>query len=383
MVLRIGQLIVGCALAMAVFFGVAASTAFACPFCTALKPTWSQRREAARVVVLAELTDLSGQNATLRLHQSFKGKEILAGQNSLTVQLDSTAKRRSLILLLGDGTEGQAPDELKWSAVPVDETSLVYYVRAPSLRVPPRERLRYFIPYLEHADAAVADDAYLEFGHAPYDQVADVAAHLPMPKVRQWLTDPSVLAEHKGLYGLMLGLARTETDLQANRELLERLIGEPAGDFRSGFDGLLGGYLVLLGEPALEQIERRFLASQKAAEGDIRHAMTALRFYAEYGRDIPRSRLGTALAHLLSRPEFAAAAIVDLARWQAWEMLSQVAILYDRADYPQPPTNRAVIGYLLACPQEQAGRELERLRMSDPQGVAEAERSINLFGGNR
>lgn len=383
--LRPPELIIQPALAAVIVFAAIAGGAFACPFCTALKPTWSQRRDEARAVVLAEVTAHTGQSAVLRVHQALKGKDLLAGKETLSVQLDVAAKPGSLVLLAGAGPDDQAPDalKLKWDAIPVDEASLRYYARAPSLREPQGRRLQYFVPFLEHANAAVAEDAYLEFGHAPYDQVANIAESLPMDKIRRWLNDPSVSAEHKGLYGLLLGLARTAADRRANQEILELLIREPAGDFRSGFDGLLGGYLVLLGELALTQIERQFLANPKAAEGDVRHAMTALRFYAEYGRDIPRSRLSKALAHLLARPEFAAAAIVDLARWQAWETLPQVAKLYNRAGDPQPATGRAVIGYLLSCPQEQASRELDRLRQLDPQGVAEAERSINLFGGNR
>ncbi|HEV7222256.1 MAG TPA: hypothetical protein VGN42_06100, partial [Pirellulales bacterium] len=75
----------------------------------------------------------------------------------------------------------------------------------------------------------------------------------------------------------------------------------------------MGGYLMAAGEPALELIEHKYLADPRAASGDVRHAMTALRFYHEYGREIPAERLARALRKLLVRQEFAAAAIVDLA----------------------------------------------------------------------
>jgi len=317
------------------------------------------------------------------LHQVLKGNDLIDPNATLTIDLDADIKQGSLALVLADGGKAAAMEDLKWSALPADETSLTYYVRAPSLREPSGKRLPYFVRYLEHPDAAIAEDAYLEFGHAPYDQVAEIAASLPMEQIRRWLSDPTVAGEHKGLYGLLLGLARTDVDRRENQQLLEQLIRLPASDFRSGFDGVLGGYLVLLGEPALDLIEQRFLADPQAAEGDVRHAMTALRFYAEYGRQITRSRLSSALARLLSRPEFAALAIVDLARWQAWDLLPEVAALYDKAGYPQPSTGRAVVGYLLACPLEQADNALARLRSLDPQGVSAAENSIDLFGTNR
>ena len=104
----------------------------------------------------------------------------------------------------------------------------------------------------------------------------------------------------------------------------------------------------------------------------MRHALTALRFYSEYGHEIPQSRLNTALAQLLARDEFAEAAITDLARWQAWEMRDRVVAVYGRKASDER-TRRAVVGYLLACPDAAARQALERLRSTDPQGVAAAE----------
>jgi hypothetical protein len=115
----------------------------------------------------------------------------------------------------------------------------------------------------------------------------------------------------------------------------------------------------------------------------VRHTLSALRFYNESGRDIPRSRLRDALRRLLDRPEFAAAAIVDLARWQDWESLERIAGLYGRKPYETLTIKRAIIGYLLVCPGESAAKHLDALRRSDPKTVADAEKSISLFGGNR
>ena len=79
---------------------------------------------------------------------------------------------------------------------------------------------------------------------------------------------------------------------------------------RAGFDGVLGGYLMLTGERGLRQIESRYLQTPQAAGGDVRHALTALRFYHEYGKQIPEARLRQALVPLVDRPEFAERVIV-------------------------------------------------------------------------
>jgi Asp-tRNA(Asn)/Glu-tRNA(Gln) amidotransferase A subunit family amidase len=116
------------------------------------------------------------------------------------------------------------------------------------------------------------------------------------------------------------------------------------------------------GEPGLELIEQRYLANLDSANGDARHAMTALRFYHQYGRDIPQARLAAAMRHLLARPALAADAIADLARWEDWGSLRQVAGLFGQPGYDDPTTRRAIVGYLLACPTTEAAAELARLR---------------------
>jgi hypothetical protein len=220
----------------------------------------------------------------------------------------------------------------------------------------------------------------LEFGHAPFDVVAEVAPQFQAEQVRGWLTAPSVPGDRKGFYGLLLGLARNETERKANAELLRKLILAPEDDFRAGFDGILGGYLLLEAQPGLELIESRYLASPTAAVGDVRHAQTALRFYYEYGREISKDRICEATRRLLARPEFAASAIVDLGRWNDWQPLEAIVSLYAKPAYAEPAIRRAIVGYLMACPQP-AGRErLADLRAVDPAGVAEAEQLLLRTG---
>ena len=159
------------------------------------------------------------------------------------------------------------------------------------------------------------------------------------------------------------------------------MILAPEDDFRAGFDGILGGYLLLRGTAGLELIESRYLANPEAADGDVRHAIIALRFYQEFGRDIPIARLSAALGRVLARPEFAAMAITDLARWNDWDFLTRIARLYDEPAYADPATRRAIVGYLLTCPKPSARAELVRLRKSDPAGVAAAEQILSRTSG--
>ncbi|HWA98683.1 MAG TPA: hypothetical protein VG713_09330, partial [Pirellulales bacterium] len=77
------------------------------------------------------------------------------------------------------------------------------------------------------------------------------------------------------------------------------------------------------------------------------------------------------------------AVIADLARWQAWGMVDQVAALLDRPDEGDRAVARAAIGYLLLCPSARAREVLSRVRATHPALVAEAERTATLFGGGR
>lgn len=357
-------------------------SARACPFCTALKPSLSQRRDNATIFALGEAAETSGDARLFLLHAILKGADRLANSRRLPIPGHVDLKSGTLVIVLGN--DGETPDAmLAWEVVPVTETGYAYAARLPSPHKPPAERLPYFIPFLEHAEPVLAEDAYLEFGHAPFDLVAEVADRLPMGSMRKWLIDPMVPPERKGFYGLALGLARNDYERQANLELLKKVVVEPAGDFRSGYDGVLGGFLLAAGEPGLELVERRILANPQAAQGDLRHALTALRFYHEYGHEVPRERLLKATRLLLERPELSAAVIVDLARWQDWEVLPTVVALFDRDNYREPAIRRAIVGYLLACPKPEAAEAFSVLREKAPKDVADAEKQLSVFGSGR
>lgn len=348
---------------------------WACPFCTAVRPSWSQQREAADLVAIGTLSGSGPTAGGARVLRLIRG-ELAPVPDSVNllepVPLEYPGR---LALLLGRRDEPVATP-IAWTAWHVGEACLPYAVQSPDLRLPTAERLSWFAKYLEHPEPLLAEDAYLEFGHAPYDAVAAVADRLPFDRLRQWLVAEEIPAERKGLYGLLLGLAPDEPTRAANADLLRQQIVAPQCDFRSGFDGVLGGYLVAAGPPALELLTARFLDNLAAAEGDVRHCLTALRFYHEFGREIPPNQIASAAARLLARPSMAATVVVDLARWQHWPALEPVTRLYVAEGYPQPATRRAVVGYLLSAPAELAQAKLDDLRRRDPQGVADGEEAF-------
>lgn len=357
----------------------------ACPFCTALRPTLAQQRDGADAAILGELASVEGPTWTVRVHRSLKESDRFPPKTLIeTLPTDEgglAIRPGTLVLMLGSRQPGEDAHEYSWTAIRMNEASYAYVARLPSRKTSVAERLFYFVDYLEHADPLIAEDAYLEFGHAPFDEVAGIADRLPIDRLREWLIDDTTPPERKGLYGLLLGLA---ADAQERPEVIadfRRMITAPASDFRSGFDGVLGGYLWLEKETGLARLESRYLDNAQAATGDLRHFMTALRVYHDNGGAIPRDDLLRVYRRLLQRPALAATVATDLRRWQDWQALDQVASLFGRPAYDDPTIERAVIAYLLACPLPVAERQVARLRKLIPTRVAEAELEAGESGG--
>jgi hypothetical protein len=350
--------------------------AAACPFCTAPRPTLVQQIERADVALLGDVVEADGSTWKLRVQRTLKSAdEIAAGRlieiaNSAT---DGNPASGELLLAMGARKE-KASAPISWTVVILNEASFAYVVRSPTTRESAAKRLTYFLPFLEHADPLIAEDAYLEFAHAPLDEIGKLADRLPVDRLRDWLDDDGLSPERKGLHGLLLGLAASAQGRGAIAEDFWRWITAPASDFRSGFDGVLGGYLWMGKTGALDRLENRYLGDPRAAVGDVRHLLTAMRVYHDYGRDIAPEDLMRVYRRFLDRPAVAALAVADLARWRDWEPLDRVAALFVRPGYDDPATDRAVVGYLLACPLPEAGRQLARLRTFLPDRVAAAER---------
>jgi hypothetical protein len=368
----------------------------ACPFCVAAKPTLMQQCDSAEVAVLAECVKLptadSSKQFEFQVRHVIQDRGVLKSRSTIPVRTDVPVKEGTLALLVGTADAALPQDQLAtlvditWECLPVNEVGFAYLARAPDLRKPTHERLPYYAAFLEHADPLVAEDAYFEFAHAPYEAVAEAAEALPSEKLRKWIVDPGAVSLRRGFYGLALGLTAKGQDREPNLNVLKKLVRaetEAGGDFRSGFDGVLGGYLVAAGPDAVEEIRSRFLADPKAAIGDVRHAHRALRFFHDVAPAAERPAIATAVEHLLNRPSEAPLAIADLARWKHWSALEKVAGLYPIGDREGAPMRRAVVGYLQACPLPAAQSHLARLRQADPQGFLAAEKSLQALPADK
>ncbi|HWB10943.1 MAG TPA: hypothetical protein VG826_17075 [Pirellulales bacterium] len=356
----------------------------ACPFCTAPRPTLAQQIERADMALMGDVVAADGSTWKLRVQQSVKPGEEAAGRLIEIANRSTDGNPTPGELLLATATKRDKPSaEVSWSIVVLNEASFAYVARSPTTRDATAKRLSYFLPFLEHADPVIAEDAYLEFAHAPLDEIGKLADRLPVDRLRDWLADADLPPERKGLYGLLLGLSASA---QGRADIADDFWGwitAPASDFRSGFDGVLGGYLWMGRQEALARLEDRYLGDPPGAFGDLRHLQTAMRVYHDYGRDVALEEFMRGYRRFLDHPAVAALAVADLSRWQDWQSVDRVASIFGQPGYDDPVTDRAIIGYLLACPLPEARRRVVRLRKLLPDRVTAAERTATTTSGGK
>ncbi|MFM7041728.1 MAG: hypothetical protein ACKO35_06030 [Planctomycetaceae bacterium] len=356
----------------------------ACPFCGAVGESLSQRRDRAAVLAIGESAAPAGRDRTGLPIQAMTVLRVLRGDaespaDTVVARVPGPIDGTALIFADADA-EGDTPDAaptMAWSAIAADESLIVHAVSAPPTTAPESDRLRWFASRLEHANPAIAADAFTEFGLAPYASVRAAADAFDDRTLARWIADPGVDQRRRGFYGLALGIVAATNDDPATRAralaAIRDAVAAPADDFRAGFDGLLAGLLVADGTRGLATLERQGLLAESARAVDQKHAVAALRFAWEHlAHTIPREAVATATARLLAAPVTAADAAIDLARYRHWDAIDDVAALWDTFGRDDPVVRRAVAGYLTACPLPAARRAIDEIRHRDAERLDQA-----------
>lgn len=262
------------------------------------------------------------------------------------------------------------------------------------------ERLLYFLPYFEHPDQMVSNDAFAEFAAAPYDVIVPLRDQLPREKIMTWLANPKTAVTRIGFYGLLAGLCGQPEDAA----ILEKKIVILDADFRLGIEGVMAGYLLIRGEDGLKVLEDAKMRTEVAMHANGKEVplpfsetyavMQALRFMWTYEPDrLPKDRLKQSMQILLDRPELADLVITDLARWKDWSIQDRLMAMYDDEKFSIPAIRRAIVRYLYYCSQEKgepaadgtaaqsenalkAQANLKILEEKDPKTVGDAKRYL-------
>lgn len=364
---------------------------WACPFCEAPSTTYSEQLGTAQAAVLLAWisthppdreTGLGGMTQYRVLQIARDESESLARNQTLTLNQYQTGQVGELFLAFGNQLDGQH----NWGlAQPVTQACWDYMVGAPARTAPPRQRLAYYLQFLEHSEPDVAIDAFGEFANARYEDLLLVVDLLPRERLREWLSNSEVTPTRRGLYGMMLGLCGTGEDAEFLKDQILPASAEP----RLGNDGMMAGYLLLTGPRGLDVLIAAKLEPRDVPVGETFAAIQSLRFMWTYGQhSIPPERLCQAMQTLLEHPLLADQAVIDLARWQDWTVMDRLLSRYGQGNYADRHVKQAIVRYLLVADRDapadpqailpahvaQARKYLEELRRSDPATVKYVER---------
>jgi len=335
--------------------------AHACPYCPPTDATLSEKLAESDVACVVKFLssengeELSMQKTTFEVLKSMRESQEFKPEPKIVVPFGLTAKEGDLFLIMGQLKEGL----LEWSLpIEFDELGREYdYIRkAPSPEQPQVERLAYFLRFLDHENNVISNDAFSEFAQARFEDVEQLAPKISRTKVRGWLEDPNPhLIVRRAFYGMLLGLCGNDEDAEYLRERIMAPI-DPTKN-RIGIEGMMGGYLLLRGEPGLRfLVQQKFdslepeLSADDPRIGDLDALRTTLSFLWDYRRSqFGEETLRTAMRKYLDRPEFSDMAVVDLARWKDWTPLEQLTNAYGKPPWDSLSAKEKIVAYVLSC----------------------------------
>lgn len=399
-----------------------------CPLCFAPTQTWSEIVSESKVVVLAKLVSrYEGDERTkpaavfdvVRVH---KGQKHLSAKRRIHLDEFVYGDVKDTFLLTASETDSSVPAlletfataspvknasrggsfirqisavvakrsdsgiVLQWdSPVAVDAAEFQYITQAPTAGIDALERLRYFLPFLEHNRNLVASDAWGEFARSEYGVIKQLSDLYSTTSLRAWIANGQTSPERLSLYGLMLGMCGDEDDAA----FLQEQIGPGGADeLRFGVEGMMGGLLALTGVDGLAFLERTRLRSDVPTL-EAFAAVQAIQFIWNHEPDrIDKQRLRNSLHLTLNDESLREISITNLARWEDWTLVRQLPQIYDACRDDDNGTTRAIVGYLLVyrrAPHPETAADdvklaeslLQKIRKEKPRLVKAVEWELN------
>jgi hypothetical protein len=256
---------------------------------------------------------------------------------------------------------------------PLPSLALLDYLQGVTALTDRRQRLLYSARHFATVDAAVADEAFLEFARATDQEVSLVARELDPEVLRGQLRQPALEPERLSLFAYLLGACGQQNDADFLRELIQR------NDERcvKALEGLLAGYITLRPDDGW-RITHAIVGNEK--EPFLRRfaAIRTLRFFHNSKPEQTREQVLRGLALMLPQGEMADMAINDLRAWKVWDLTAQVLAQYGKPSHDSPIVKNSLVRYALACPRPEARTLVERVRREDPQLVRDLEEDLSL-----
>jgi hypothetical protein len=312
--------------------------------------------------------------AQFRIEQVFKSHPFLANKRVIEIPryIPVDPKAPPHYLLFCDVYRGRI-DPFRGLAVN-SRDALTYLKGAMALAGRDRtEVLVHCFRYLDHPDADLANDAFLEFAKANDAEIGRVAARLSPARLRGLLQSAKTPPERLGLYAFLLGGCGTARDAT----LLRALLDKPTAKTARALDGILCGYIQLRPREGW-QLALAVLRDGRKPFADRYAVLRTLRFYHGYQPAQTRREVLTGLATILDQGDIADMAVEDLRRWQQWELTAKVLAQYAKKSHAAPILRRAIVRYALCCPRIEAARFVTGVRKQDPELVADVKEALEF-----
>lgn len=347
-----------------VLYLLAGSLAWACSICAPAdaQNTVVQRLFAADAVVLASADATSG---AWRVLEVFKGD---LPQGAITVGdlapgLAGRAVPATLLLAYSAGSQswrtlgGLSPARAEWA-----RRLLALRRAVDTANDAWPQRVAFFAPDLESAEALVAQAAYEEISVAPYTVMRTLKPTLDAARLAQWLARPE-LAARRPLYTLLLGVAGDDAAATA---LQAKLLGDTFALALGEHSALFAALLELRGEAGLDWVERLFLRDPARSDQALQAALMALSVHGNDGVRLAKDRVVRAYATFIRHnPARAGMVASDLGNWERWEFVPDFAAIL-KSGAPQAFASRyGMVFYLMRSPTPAAREALQALRSAN------------------
>ncbi len=238
-------------------------------------------------------------------------------------------------------------------------------------RKEPAQVLVHAARHFDHADANVADEAFLVFAKADDKLIARTAKNLSPVNLRKLIKDPDLEPERMSMFAYLLGACGNADDA----ELLHSLLKNPPQRFYKSYEGILAGYITIRPNEGWA-VAREMLMSDKPSFL-LRYAtLRTMRFNYNARPEEMGPRVLEAMRLAIGLPDLADIAIEDLRKWKRWEHTKQIVACWDLKSYQSPLVRQSIVRYALACPQNEARDFLARARRQDPELVRDLEQEL-------
>ncbi|MSQ93573.1 MAG: hypothetical protein EXR98_03345 [Gemmataceae bacterium] len=225
--------------------------------------------------------------------------------------------------------------------------------------------------HLDHADANIADEAFLIFAKTDDKLIAQTAKQLSPVNLRKLIKDPELEPERMSMFAYLLGACGNADDA----ELLRSLLKSPPERFYKSYQGILAGYITMRPDEGWA-IAREMLKSDKPSFLLRYMTMRTMRFYYNAKPEETGPRVLEALSLAIGQADMADLAIEDLRKWKRWEHTKQIVACWDLKTYQTPLIRQSIVRYSLACPQPEARALVQRARRQDPELVRDLEQEL-------